>query len=346
MSSTRRNSALVAIIVLLLQIVLVRQVDAAGATGCGSASAGAKARIGSLNALDLEASEISTDGCSITTTTTQPDGASSGNDQGAAGPSYPCTYSDVGASSSDGGSGRLITASCGGGNNDPAFSNYTDSSNFLIKLVVAVAAAQGNAGVVDLLTSATSDPLFVPDAGPPPAVVAQALVQQALQALEVPDPVVNFGPDATVAVNRWTYLWIDNPAPVTQNAATGAVNVTATATLSSVEWSMGEPIDLDHPNTPVAPFTCQGAGRDPGPEANGRLNQPAAADTCNYVYHWRSDADRTNGTGKWPVTATATWTVNWQSNIGTAGQLTLTSQSTTAFEVVEWVSVLVPGPPR
>ena len=187
-------------------------------------------------------------------------------------------------------------------------------------------------------TVIASDLLLPP---PDPAVVAE----MAIDSLTIPDPFPHFGPDTVQAVNRRTYLWVDNPGPLTATADLRGVSVTATAEITSVQWSMGEPVDARKSVAGTAPaFSCAGSGRDPGIHANVRIDQPQAPDTCAYIFEWRSLPERTGGSGAWNVTATSTWTVTWTSNVGAGGTDTLFGTSTTPVSVGEWRSELVAGP--
>lgn len=148
-----------------------------------------------------------------------------------------------------------------------------------------------------------------------------------------------------MAVNRWLYLWVDDPGPLTAIATAGAVSVTLTATLDSVDWSMGEPASAVKPSGAPAELTCDGSGTAPEPGANANISKPATSGSCAYAYRWRSLTERTGGSGTWPLTATARWTVTWTSNVGVGGTLDAPPQtSTTPVPVGEWRSELVVGP--
>ena len=135
---------------------------------------------------------------------------------------------------------------------------------------------------------------------PDPAVVAE----MAMDSLTIADPTPRFGPDTVQAVNRRTYLWVDDPGAITATADLRGVSVTATAELTSVAWSMGEPVDARKSASAEVPvFSCAGAGRDPGAQASARLDQPQAPGSCAYVFQWRSLPERTGGSGAWNVTA-------------------------------------------
>ncbi len=165
--------------------------------------------------------------------------------------------------------------------------------------------------------------------------------------IEFHPPAIHFGPEPQVAVNRRVYLWVDDPGPLTATATAGAVTVSLTATLNSVTWSMGEPASRTSPRGDPATVTCAGAGSAPDARASANTNRPAAPGSCAYAFSWRSLPVRTGGTGTWPVTATADWTVTWTSNIGVGGTLTAPPQtSTVQVAVGEWRSELVAGPGR
>lgn len=158
---------------------------------------------------------------------------------------------------------------------------------------------------------------------PDPAVLAA----QAITQLTIPMPAVNVAPDPErLAVNFWTYLWTNDPGPVSATVELRGVSVTATAVLSSVDWVMGEPVKGGGP----AAVTCTGAGSPPPANATF-LVESGPPPACGYVYRLRSTAARTGGTERWPVTVTSTWEVTWTSNTGAAGSDELTSPSSLAL---------------
>ena len=177
-------------------------------------------------------------------------------------------------------------------------------------------------------------------AAPPPPTPEQ-LAQQAYQKLPIPRPSMHFGPDDNkIAAKYWRYWWVDNPGAGTATAVAGAVSVTATARLTSVTWSMGEPAAADALSTHAAPVTCQGPGTNPGPAVDTTVDP--APGSCAYMYRLRSTPERTGGTGTWPVTATANWTITWAANTGEAGTLPAPpTVSTVPVRVGAWSTVLV-----
>ncbi len=149
------------------------------------------------------------------------------------------------------------------------------------------------------------------------------------------------------------YLWITNAAPQTATATDRGLSITATASIGSVTWSMGEP-DLipgaqpsQHSDTRVPAacspfpaaaisFTC------PGPGAAHPQGTPKTIG-YGYTYRWKSLPERTNGTGHWPITASATWIITWTASTGETGSDTVTRQTTLPVSVGEWTTVLLAG---
>jgi len=193
------------------------------------------------------------------------------------------------------------------------------------------------------LDAGIATPFFQPFSTPtaPVAVDPVVLAQAAYQKLPIPQPNMAFGPDVSrIAVRYWTYLWVSNSAPVTASATAGAVTVTATASLKSVIWTMGEPVSADRLFVPAPPLVCQGPGSDPGPNVNTTL--PPAVGACAYMFNVRSTAERTGGARTWPVTAAASWVITWRANTGESGTLDAPVRvSTTGVCVGAWSSVEV-----
>ncbi|MET8453135.1 ATP/GTP-binding protein [Streptomyces sp. NPDC005209] len=109
------------------------------------------------------------------------------------------------------------------------------------------------------------------------------------------------------------WMWV-NQSPTTYgpnsaSASLAGVTVTATAKVTRIDWQMGD-------GTTV---TCQGPGTT-YTASYGKRESP----TCGHTYSRTSAAQPG---GKYPVTAIATWTVNWQATGGETGQFTETRQS-------------------
>ncbi|MFG2227734.1 hypothetical protein [Streptomyces sp. NPDC048644] len=105
--------------------------------------------------------------------------------------------------------------------------------------------------------------------------------------------------------------------PATATASAGPVTVTATATVSRVVWDMGD----------GGTVTCSGAGT-PYKASYGKQVSP----DCGHLYQHTSAGQPHE---RYPVTATATWTVHW-TGAGQQGHLDdITRKSNVATEVGE-----------
>lgn len=160
-------------------------------------------------------------------------------------------------------------------------------------------------------------------ADPPP----QETVDPAVLAQQAVDSMTLLGPDIaspraagkyTVGVPMW--MWVNQSAttfgPNTASASAGGITVTATAQVSKIVWSMGD----------GASVTCNGPGT-PYTSSEGMAQSP----TCGHVYSKTSAGAQG---AKFPVTATSTWTINWQGG-GQAGQLTEVRQTNVQVAVGE-----------
>lgn len=150
-----------------------------------------------------------------------------------------------------------------------------------------------------------------------PAVLAQRAV----------DSMTLLGPDIasprvagryTVGVPMW--MWVNQGAttygPNTASASSGGVTVTATAKVSKIVWQMGD----------GSAVTCVGPGT-PYESSSDMAESP----TCGHRYS-KTSADAPGG--RYSVTATSTWTIDWQGG-GQSGQLEEIRQSDTEVAVGE-----------
>ncbi|MEU0947560.1 ATP/GTP-binding protein [Streptomyces canus] len=160
-------------------------------------------------------------------------------------------------------------------------------------------------------------------ADPPP----QATVDPAVLAQRAVDSMTLLGPDIaspraagkyTVGVPMW--MWVNQSAttygPNTASASAGGITVTATAKVSKIVWKMGD----------GASVTCNGPGT-PYQASEGMAQSP----TCGHVYSKTSAGAKS---GRFPVTATSTWTIDWQGG-GQAGQLTEIRQTNVQVAIGE-----------
>ncbi|MGW1269785.1 ATP/GTP-binding protein [Streptomyces sp. NPDC002491] len=155
----------------------------------------------------------------------------------------------------------------------------------------------------------------------------QETVDPAVLAQRAVDSMTLLGPDIaspraagkyTVGVPMW--MWVNQSAttygPNFASATAGGITVTAIAEVSKIVWTMGD----------GGSVTCTGPGT-PYTSSEGMSQSP----TCGHVYS-RTSANARNS--KFPVTATSTWTINWQGG-GQAGQLTEVRQTNVQVAVGE-----------
>jgi hypothetical protein len=160
-------------------------------------------------------------------------------------------------------------------------------------------------------------------ADPPP----QETVDPAVLAQRAVDSMTLLGPDIaspraagkyTVGVPMW--MWVNQSAttygPNTASASAGGITVTATAKVSKIVWKMGDGSSV----------TCNGPGT-PYQASEGMAQSP----TCGHVYSKTSAGAKS---GRFPVTATSTWTIDWQGG-GQAGQLTEIRQTNVQVAIGE-----------
>ncbi|MFJ1975330.1 ATP/GTP-binding protein [Streptomyces sp. NPDC087903] len=165
-------------------------------------------------------------------------------------------------------------------------------------------------------------------ANPPPeaaTVDPTVLAQRAVDSMKLAGPdIASPRPAGKYLVGMPMWMWVNQSrttyGPNTASASAGGVSVTATAKVTKIVWQMGD-------GTAV---TCAGPGT-PYTAAAGKSDSP----TCGHTYT-RTSADQPDG--RYQVTTTSTWTINWQVTTGggaQAGQLTETRQSQILVPLVE-----------
>jgi hypothetical protein len=157
----------------------------------------------------------------------------------------------------------------------------------------------------------------------PPTVVAQlALSDLATRLLTA--PLVSVSPPDRGVVNLETWLAATDTGPISATASIPGLAVTATATIASTIWDLGNGDRI----------TCSGTGVAWSEELDG---VPAP---CGYTYRVPTPA-----TAPHQLTATFVWQITWRSNQGDTGTLpsvTSTSQ-TIEYPVREIQTVGVRG---
>ncbi|MFC4945827.1 hypothetical protein ACFPFQ_20345 [Pseudonocardia sp. GCM10023141] len=170
-----------------------------------------------------------------------------------------------------------------------------------------------------------------PNVAPPNFTAVAA--QHAVGLLRLQAPSIQISAVGTGFVGVPVWLWIDRgpqfTGPVSATATAGSAQVTATGHLVEVDWLMGPEGAQVRCTGPGTPWTGQ---RGPSPD-------------CGYVYAARSLPERTGGTGRWPITATSVWQVDWAGTTGgvpvAGGQVVQVAAQTTL--AVGEVQVLITG---
>lgn len=171
-----------------------------------------------------------------------------------------------------------------------------------------------------------TETLYGGPGGPPaaPAVDPAQLAQQAVDKmrLRAPDIGITPKPGGKGVVGMPVYLWTatgpETYGPNTASASAGGITVTATAKVSKIEWNMGDgtTVTCTTSGTPYKPEY----GKKPSPDCGHRYNVPSS----------------TTDSGKFHVTATSTWTIDWQVTGGAqTGQLTEVRNSAVDITVAE-----------
>ncbi|MGW2291884.1 ATP/GTP-binding protein [Streptomyces phaeochromogenes] len=162
-------------------------------------------------------------------------------------------------------------------------------------------------------------------AAPPVAVVDPAqLAQQALDKMTLlgPDIQITPKPGGKGVVGMPVWMWTTESAetygPNSASASAGGITVTATAKVKRIVWDMGD-------GTTV---TCTTAGT-PYKAEFGKKDSP----DCGTRY---SDPSSTQPGGRYHVSATSTWQVDWQVNGGgETGQLAATRNNAVDINIAE-----------
>ncbi|MEU0389213.1 ATP/GTP-binding protein [Streptomyces chartreusis] len=153
-----------------------------------------------------------------------------------------------------------------------------------------------------------------------PAVLAQRAVDK--MTLLGPDIGITPKPGGKGVVGMPVYMWTEKGpetyGPNTASASAGGLTVTATAKVKKIVWKMGD----------GQAVTCTTAGT-PYKAAYGKQPSP----DCGYRY---TEPSSTTSTGKYHVTATSTWVIDWQvTGGGQGGQLTEVRNSAVDITVAE-----------
>ncbi|MFE5484106.1 ATP/GTP-binding protein [Streptomyces sp. NPDC056527] len=160
--------------------------------------------------------------------------------------------------------------------------------------------------------------------GPPAAAVDPAvLAQQALDKMRLRAPKIGITPKAGgkgvvgMPVYMWTEKGPETYGPNVASASAGGITVRATAKVSRIVWSMGDGKTVTC-TTAGTPYKAE-YGKKPSPDCGHRYTTPSSI----------------TASGKYHVTATSTWTIDWTATSGPTGQLTEARTSAVDIAVAE-----------
>ncbi|MFJ2774894.1 ATP/GTP-binding protein [Streptomyces sp. NPDC087300] len=151
------------------------------------------------------------------------------------------------------------------------------------------------------------------------------LAQEAVDKMTLRGPAIGITPRpggkgvVGMPVWMWTAKGAETYGPNSASASAGGITVTATAKVSKIVWRMGD-------DTTV---TCNSAGT-PYKRAYGKKNSP----DCGHRYTQPSTREPS---GKYHVTATSTWSIDWEvtGGGGETGELTELRDSDVDITVAE-----------
>lgn len=174
-------------------------------------------------------------------------------------------------------------------------------------------------------TQAVTSMVWLAQAPEQQTVDPAALAQQAVDKMTLLGPAIGITPKpggkgvVGMPVYMWTAKDAETYGPNTASASAGGLTVTATAKVKKIVWKMGDGQSV----------TCTTAGT-PYKAAYGKQPSP----DCGYRY---SKPSSTTSTGKYHVTATSTWAIDWQvvGGGGQTGQLTQIRNSAVDITVAE-----------
>lgn len=193
---------------------------------------------------------------------------------------------------------------------EPVWGGHTDGAIYDCVVLPRIGPGSFQAGWTIPFWAAAAPP-----PPPDPAVLArEAVAAMNLRAVDI-GIVPEDAPGSIGVIGLPTWMWVDNPGqatmgPITRTAAARGFTVTATAKVGKIVWSMGDGSSV----------TCTGSGT-PYADSYGRQSSP----TCGHTY---------TRDGRYAVTATSYWTVEW-AGIGQAGEIGLDFSDTTNITMGE-----------
>jgi hypothetical protein len=177
-------------------------------------------------------------------------------------------------------------------------------------------------------SSVFDQPVWAPNGTEPEIVDPAVLAQQAVDKMRLSGPDIGMAPrpGSTGLVGMPVWMWTETGpttyGPNTASASAGGITVTATAKVSQIVWSMGD----------GSTVTCAGPGT-----AYHREYGKKPSPTCGHTYTRTSGGEKG---GRYTVTATSTWVIDWEAGGAPGGgQLLETRTSQAAVAIGELQAV-------
>jgi hypothetical protein len=160
----------------------------------------------------------------------------------------------------------------------------------------------------------------------------RAAAEQARASMSLPSPTVRSSPGfAAFSVVRFPlWLWVERSGwePVSATASVSAGSVTVTATPETLRWDMGDGTVVDCDGPGAAFSAAVHDAKEPSPD-------------CGHTY---TRASHRQPNGRFPVTATVRWAVEWTTTGGGGGTLDpLTTSSSQSVRVREVHALVTDG---
>jgi len=165
-----------------------------------------------------------------------------------------------------------------------------------------------------------------PPPGTPGGLTPAQLAARAIKALPMRPAQIGISPNPAgvglvgLPVWMWTAVTPQTWGPITATASVPGLSVTARAQATKITWDMG-----DHHSV-----TCANPGTPYDKAKHGASKSP----TCGYDRY--EESSRTQPGGRYTITATTTWHVDWWVvGGGATGSETVTREATTSIRIDE-----------
>lgn len=165
-----------------------------------------------------------------------------------------------------------------------------------------------------------------PPPGTPGGLTPAQLAARAVKALPMRGAEIGISPNPDGAglvglpVWMWTEVRPETWGPITATATVPGLSVTAKGQAAMIRWQMGDGQSV----------TCENPGTPYDKGKHGASESP----TCGYGGY--SAPSRTESSGRYTVTATTTWHIDWWVvGGGATGSETVTRESTTSIRIDE-----------